>query len=106
MITPKLNFTREEFAQRVSKTRLEMDRRGLEVLILSDPSNMAWLTGYDGWSFYVHQCVVLGLEGEPIWFGRGQDANGALRTCTMHPDHIIGYADHFVQSTERHPMDD
>ena len=106
MITPKLNFTREEFAQRVSKTRLEMDRRGLEVLIISDPSNMAWLTGYDGWSFYVHQCVVLGLEGEPIWFGRGQDANGALRTCTMHPDHIIGYADHFVQSTERHPMDD
>ena len=106
MITPKLYFSREEFAQRVAKTRQEMAARGLDVLIISDPSNMAWLTGYDGWSFYVHQCVVLGLDGEPIWFGRGQDANGALRTCTMHPDNIIGYADHFVQSTERHPMDD
>ena len=106
MITPKLYFSREEFAQRVAKTRQEMAARGLDVLIISDPSNMAWLTGYDGWSFYVHQCVVLGLDGEPIWFGRGQDANGALRTCTMPPDNIIGYADHFVQSTERHPMDD
>ena len=105
MITPKLYFTREEFAARVNRSREEMLRRGLEVLIISDPSNMAWLTGYDGWSFYVHQCVVLGLDGEPIWFGRGQDANGALRTCTMHPDHIIGYEDHYVQSTERHPMD-
>ena len=106
MITPKLYFSREEFAARVNRSREEMQRRGLDVLIISDPSNMAWLTGYDGWSFYVHQCVVLGLEGEPIWFGRGQDANGALRTCTMHPDHIIGYEDHYVQSTERHPMDD
>jgi ectoine hydrolase len=106
MITTKLYFSREEFAARVNRSREEMQRRGLDVLIISDPSNMAWLTGYDGWSFYVHQCVVLGLEGEPIWFGRGQDANGALRTCTMHPDHIIGYEDHYVQSTERHPMDD
>jgi len=106
MITPKLYFSREEFAARVNRSREEMQRRGLDVLIISDPSNMAWLTGYDGWSFYVHQCVVLGLEGEPIWFGRGQDANGALRTCTMHPDNIIGYEDHYVQSTERHPMDD
>ena len=36
-----------------------MDDRGLELLVVSDPSNMAWLTGYDGWSFYVHQCVLL-----------------------------------------------
>ena len=106
MIVPKLNFDRQEYDARITKTRNEMVERGLEVLIISDPSNMAWLTGYDGWSFYVHQCVLLGLDGEPIWFGRGQDANGALRTCIMHPDNIIGYADHFVQSTERHPMDD
>lgn len=105
MITPVLKFSRDEFAARLARTRDEMARRGLELLIISDPSNMAWLTGYDGWSFYVHQCVVLGLEGEPIWYGRSQDANGALRTCTMHPDNIIGYPDHYVQSPERHPMD-
>lgn len=82
-----------------------MVNHGIELLIVTDPSNMAWLTGYDGWSFYVHQCVVLSLEGEPVWFGRGQDSNGAKRTCTMSHDNIIGYPDHYVQSTERHPMD-
>ena len=53
---------------------------GAEVLIVTDPSNMAWLTGYDGWSFYVHQAVVLPLQDRPYWWGRRQDANGALRT--------------------------
>ena len=66
---------------------------------------MSWLTGYDGWSFYVHQCVLLALDGEPVWYGRGQDGNGAKRTVFMSHDNIIGYADNYVQSTERHPMD-
>ena len=105
MPTPKLDFTRDEFSQRITNTRAAMQERDIDLLILTDPSNMNWLTGYDGWSFYVHQCVVLGLTGEPIWYGRGQDANGALRTCFMDPTNIIGYPDHYVQSTERHPMD-
>lgn len=105
MPTPKLHFSRDEFAARVAKTRAEMQRRGLDLLIVSDPTNMNWLTGYDGWSFYVHQCVVVPLSGEPIWYGRGQDGNGAVRTCFMDPANIIGYPDHYVQSTERHPMD-
>jgi len=105
MITPTLYFSISEYEQRLARTRAAMEKQGISLLIVSDPSNMAWLTGYDGWSFYVHQCVLLGLEGEPYWFGRGQDANGAVRTCFMKPDHIIGYEDHYVQSTERHPMD-
>jgi len=100
----KLNFSRAEFERRLIKTRQEMQQRGLDLLIVSDPSNMNWLTGYDGWSFYVHQCVILPLEGAPIWYGRGQDAKGALRTCFMEPSDIIGYPDHYVQSPERHPM--
>jgi ectoine hydrolase len=98
-------FDRAEYDARIAKTRRAMAERGIELLIVTDPSNMAWLTGYDGWSFYVHQCVLLAEDGEPIWYGRGQDANGARRTVFMSHDHIVGYPDHYVQSTERHPMD-
>ena len=105
MSEPTLHFERDEYARRIAATRRAMQERELELLIVSDPSNMAWLTGYDGWSFYVHQCVLLGLEGDPVWFGRGQDANGAKRTCFMGQDDLVGYPDHYVQSTERHPMD-
>jgi len=50
-----LPFERFEYDTRIEKTRRAMQARGIELLIVSDPSNMAWLTGYDGWSFYVHQ---------------------------------------------------
>jgi ectoine hydrolase len=83
-----------------------MEKAGIDLLIVSDPSNMAWLTGYDGWSFYVHQAVIVGTQTDPIWFGRGQDAAGARRTTWLPERDILGYADHYVQSTERHPMDD
>ncbi|HWK69032.1 MAG TPA: ectoine hydrolase DoeA [Rhizobiaceae bacterium] len=105
MTMPNLRFSREEYAERLAKTRRAMAAKGIELLIVSDPSNMAWLTGYDGWSFYVHQAVIVPPDGEPVWFGRGQDAAGAKRTAYLAHDNIIGYADHYVQSTERHPMD-
>lgn len=105
MNAPTLHFTDDEFANRLAKTRLAMEAAGLDVLIVSDPSNMAWLTGYEGWSFYVHQAVVVGTEFDPIWFGRGQDAAGARRTTWLPEADVIGYPDHYVQSTERHPMD-
>jgi ectoine hydrolase len=100
-----LDFSRAEYAERLAKTRAAMEAAGLDLLVVSDPSNMAWLTGYDGWSFYVHQCVLVPPQGEPIWYGRAQDANGARRTVYMDEVRIAGYPDHYVQSTERHPMD-
>lgn len=98
-----LPFTREEYAARLSKVRRAMDADEIEVLVVTDPSNMAWLTGYDGWSFYTHQAVLVTHDDEPIWWGRVQDANGAKRTVYMDLDHIVGYPDNYVQSTERHP---
>jgi ectoine hydrolase len=41
-------FSRTEYATRIAKTRRVMEERGIDLLIATDPSNMAWLTGYDG----------------------------------------------------------
>ena len=98
-------FEKEEYDVRITTVRQRMAEKNIEVLIVTDPSNMAWLTGYDGWSFYVHQCVILTLEGEPFWYGRGMDANGAKRTVFMQHENIIGYPDDYVQNPQKHPMD-
>ena len=100
-----MDFEILEYRRRIEKTREAMAARSIDLMIVVDPSNMAWLTGYDGWSFYVHQCVLLAQEGEPVWVGRGQDANGAKLTAFMAHEHIIGYPDNYVQSSERHPFD-
>jgi ectoine hydrolase len=103
---PDLPFSASEYAARLAKTRGEMAARGLDAIFVTDPSNMAWLTGYDGWSFYVHQGVLLTHEGEPMWWGRAMDAVGAQRTTYLHHDNIAGYDDTYVQNPAKHPMQD
>ena len=97
------DFSADEYAARLSKTRAAMEARELDWLIITDPSNMAWLTGYDGWSFYVHQAVLVGPTGLPLWWGRSMDGLGALRTVYMPDDHVIGYDDTYVQNPDKHP---
>ncbi len=81
-------FSTEEYDRRIALTRAAMQAAGIDVLFVTDPSNQAWLTGYDGWSFYVHQGVILPLEGDPVWWGRHMDAKGARRTVLDGQDNI------------------
>ena len=97
-------FSQQEYRRRLTKTRAAMLSHDIDVLFVEDPSNMAWLTGYDGWSFYVHQGVVIFHDEDPLWWGRQQDTQGALRTVWMTDERITHYDDHYVQSSERHPM--
>ncbi len=98
-------FTKEEYQQRIRKTKEVMDKGGMEMLLVTDPANMNYLTGYDGWSFYVHQGVVVCLDVEqPFWFGREQDSNGARITSWLQDDCIYGYPDEYVQSRYTHTM--
>ena len=101
----KLAFTKKEYLQRVKKVRREMRTRKVDVLIATDPGNMNWLTGYDGWSFYVHQGVVIHVDQEePIWFGRRMDESAALLRCFMKRDNLISYPEEYVQNLDKHPM--
>ena len=99
-----LRFELSEYQQRLAKARQAMENIGADILIATNPSNMAWLTGYDGWSFYVHQCVVVFKDRDPLWFGRQMDANGCRRTAYLDDSRIFSYEDHYVQSDTLHPM--
>jgi len=98
-------FDKSEYEQRQHKTRAAMDKAGVDLLIVYDPANMCWLTGYDGWSFYVHQCVVISTDGALFWYGRGIDTKGAELTTDLSLDNILPYPDDYVMSPDRHPME-
>jgi len=99
-------FSKAEYKKRVQKTKESMQSRGIDVLLLTDPANMNYLTGFDAWSFYVHQLIIVTMDhDEPIWVGRGIDATAAQFTTWLKDENILSYPDHYVQSTKRHPMD-
>ena len=98
-------FEVSEYQERIRRTKESMQEHGIDLLIVSQPANMNYLTGYDGWSFYVHQAVVVALDQEqPMWLGRGMDANGARLTTFLAEENIREYADDYVQSLTKHPM--
>lgn len=98
-------FETGEYRRRIAATKASMATQGIDVMLAVNPANMNYLTGYDGWSFYVHQLVVLALDAEdPIWIGRAMDRFGAQRTTFLGEGSMIGYPDDYVQSETKHPM--
>jgi ectoine utilization protein EutD len=101
-----LPFEKSEYLERIRKTKERMVKQGIDTLLAADTANMNYLTGYDGWSFYTPQVVIVAQKlDQPICITRLMDAAGAKVTCFLDPPNILGYPDHYVQSTERHPMD-
>lgn len=99
-----LPFAVAEFEGRLARVRQAMAEQSLDLLILSDPCNFYYLSGYEAWSFYVQQYLLVSLDAErPIWLGREMDARGAGLTTWLKPADIHTYPDSYVQSAERHP---
>lgn len=105
-MTEESIFNETEFTTRLEQTRSRMREAGFDALVLADPANLNYLSGYDGWSFYVQQLLVVGPDGPPTWVGREMDANGARFTTWLPDDHIRAYSDEYVHSPAGlHPMD-
>lgn len=103
-IAPML-FTTEEYAARLAAARVRMAEQGLSALLVTDPGNIYYLTGYNAWSFYTPQLVFVPMEGEMILFAREMDANGAFRTTWLDAENIVGYPERYVHRPHLHPFD-
>ena len=71
-------FYKEEYKERLKKSSVNDEKKGIELFDFTDTNNMNYLTGYDAWSFYYAQCTIVHVNAdEPICFVRAQDAGGA-----------------------------
>ena len=85
-------FSREEYKNRLKRVQKSMQKKGIDLLISQDTNNMNYLTGYDAWSFYYTQCVIVHVNAEePLCFVRAQDAGGAYITTYLKKEDIIIY---------------
>ena len=99
-------FTETEYKERLIKVQNEMQKKGIDLIISQDPANMNYLTGYDAWSFYYAQCVLVHInEDEPICFIRPMDSGGAYIKTYLQNKNIIQYDEKSVHTWPLHPYD-
>ena len=102
----KMLFSKEEYKTRLKKVQKSMQEKGIELLISQDTNNMNYLTGYDAWSFYYTQCVMVHINAEePLCFVRAQDAGGAYIKTYLKKENIIVYEEKYIHTWPMHPYD-
>ena len=101
-----MTFSKNEFKDRLKKVQLSMQKKGIELLISQDTANINYLTGYDAWSFYYAQCVIVHINSdEPICFIRAQDAGGAFIKTYLKKENIVIYDEKYIHTWPSHPYD-
>ena len=99
-------FEKQEYKERLNKVKIYMQKKGIDLLVSHDPSNMNYLTGYDAWSFYYAQCVIVHVNAdEPICFVRNQDSGGAYIKTYLKDENIIKYHEKYIHTWPLHPYD-
>ena len=101
-----MSFSNQEFKTRLKKVKRSMQDKGIDLLISHDTANMYYLTGYDAWSFYYAQCVLVHIDlDEPLCFVRAQDAGGAYIKTYLNRENIIVYDENYIHKWPKHPYD-
>jgi len=100
-------FEKSEYDERVARVKTRMRQANFDLIICQDPANMCYLSGFDGWSFYTPQCLLVHVDEDmPIWFGRAQDAKSARITTDLPDENIISFSEPLVHHPIRHPYDE
>lgn len=97
-------FVPAELAARLEAVRQRMVAADLDALVVADPANIHYLTGYDAWSFYMPQLLLVTHDEDPVLALRSMDANGAHRSAQLPASRILGYPESWVHQGDRHPF--
>ncbi len=96
-------FTAEEYLTRIETVQQRLAASGFDGIIVADPANMFYLTGYNAWSFYTPQILYVPTTGAPLLIMRNMDAVGARHTAVVSGDTVLGYPENMVHRRDAHP---
>lgn len=96
----------DEYIARLNTVKERMSTQGFDILLVSAPENIYYLTGYSGWSFYTVQGLVITLSAaEPVLILRDMDTACAEFTAYLPSSSVVGYPEIYVGDPDRHAME-
>ena len=88
-VPQELAFSTPEYQRRMRLVRDGMTKDGIDLLLVFDPPNVFYLSGFQSFAMYNNECIILPLKGEPHLIVDPPEIGGAL----MHSwfDNVYGY---------------
>ena len=84
-------FPREEYKARLDKTRAALVAKQLDAAVFTGPENIFYLTGQQTPGYYTFQCLILPVDGEPLFLLRQLESTNFRRNTFM--DNYEPYGD-------------
>ena len=84
-------FSDEELSRRLAATRQEMAARGLDLVLLSAPEHVFYLTGLDHWGYFAPHVLIVAAEAELVLVTRAME-HVAIRNQVRNAT-FIGHSD-------------
>ena len=88
-LSQELAFSIREYERRLTLIREVMAADGLDMLLVFDPPNVFYLSGFQSFAMYNAECVVVPLDGEPSLIVHPPELGGALMHTWL--DRVYGY---------------
>ncbi|MES0885245.1 M24 family metallopeptidase [Roseibium sp. SCP14] len=63
-------FPKDELDARVKRARAVLAERGIDIMIVTGPENIFYLTGQQTPGYYTYQALLLPVDGEPVFIVR------------------------------------
>lgn len=99
-------FETAEYRDRVRRLSAEMEKDGIDTLVILTESHMDFLTGYAGYSDYVPQCAILRAgDTDAALMLRAMDLYCAYPTSYLGRERIHAYGEHYIGTPERSPWE-
>lgn len=106
MNLPEPSFSADEYGYRLAKTQSLMQERGFDQLLVTDPANMNYLTGFNLWTMQHPQALLIPASGNDILlFTRQLDASGAVLTTHLTKEQVLACPERYVQQVNANPME-
>ena len=93
-----VHFSREEFDQRIARTREALKDAELDGILLFAPESQYYLCGYDTFGFAMFQCLVMSADGAMGLLTRLPDLRQAQQTSILSDEQIHVWTE--IEGTE------
>ncbi|MFC7135412.1 M24 family metallopeptidase [Salinibaculum sp. GCM10025337] len=97
-------FSDSVYQDRLARAQQQMDEEGLDALLLSEPTNQQYLSGYESQSWFTFQMLlVLRDEPQPVFTARNMEERAAEITTWMDNEYVRCYSDDYAPNSLYHP---